>query len=253
VSAGEPFFHIGGDLLHLDNWLLIIPLAALLSAALVARLRRRGVTQSSAATELVLSRPSVRLVFATLVLVLIQTGHMAEHLAQVTQKFTLALKPAHGLVGAADLEWVHVFYNSAVLIAMAVLFVGAGFHRRGSWPWTRPVLVYVFGATLALQSYHMVEHVVKIRQHIETGIQGTPGILGPFFDIALLHYYLNVIVYLPIVLVFLGYGMHHDVSAWLFRKNQEWPTGPRQPYVRMPVNAPRSAQTVSMVPDSRSD
>jgi hypothetical protein len=159
--------------------------------------------------------PTPRFVFTLFALVLIQTAHLAEHFAQVTQKFTFAIKPAHGLIGTIDLEWVHVIYNSAVVGAMLALFVAAGFHRRRSWPWRRPELASVFVAGVLLQTYHMVEHGVKIAQHLETGIQGTPGILGPFFDLALLHYYLNILVYLPILAVFVGYAIPSKLTAML--------------------------------------
>ena len=36
----------------------------------------------------------------------------------------------------------------------------------------------VDGAALAVQSYHVLEHTVKIIQHVSTGIDPAPGILG---------------------------------------------------------------------------
>jgi len=146
---------------------------------------------------------------------LIQSFHMLEHFVQVAQKFALSIRPAHGLIGALDLEWVHVAYNTAVIIPMVAIFLYAGFHRRGSWPWKKPWIAYLFTAGVLVQGYHINEHLVKIVQHIQTGIQGTPGILGPFFDLALLHYYLNVFQYLPIMFVFFGYGFHRWVWAYL--------------------------------------
>ena len=98
---------------------------------------------------------------------------------------------------------------------MVALFLYAGFHRRGSWPWTKPWLASLFTAGVFIQGYHIIEHGFKIVQHIQTGIQGTPGILGPFFDLAILHYYLNVFQYIPITFVFFGYGFHRWVAAYL--------------------------------------
>ena len=57
---------------------------------------------------------------------------------------------------------------------------------------------------LLVQMWHMTEHSVKLAQFLNTGMQGTPGILGGYFDPVLLHFFYNLIVYLPLVLVFFG-------------------------------------------------
>ena len=57
---------------------------------------------------------------------------------------------------------------------------------------------------LLIQMWHMTEHSVKLTQFLRTGMQGTPGILGNYFDPVLLHFCYNLIVYLPLVVVFFG-------------------------------------------------
>ena len=56
--------------------------------------------------------------------VLIQALHMVEHVAQVIQKFVLHIVPAHGLIGALDLEQVHFAFNVLYLVTLAVVMVG---------------------------------------------------------------------------------------------------------------------------------
>jgi len=208
--------HIGGSIWHVDNLYLILPLILLAFVLFFPLVRRRPNTTSPPMTR---RNITTRLALGVFAMFLIQSFHMLEHFAQVLQKFTLAIRPAHGLIGALDLEWVHVAYNTAVIIPMVALFLYAGFYRKGTWPWSKPWLVYVFTAGVFIQSYHIAEHSMKIIQHIQTGIQGTPGILGPFFDLALLHYYLNIFQYLPITFVFFGYGFHRWVAAYVRGRN----------------------------------
>lgn len=123
----------------------------------------------------------------------IQGFHMLEHVAQVIQRYGLGHSPAHahGLLGMLDLEWVHVFYNGALLLALYWLFLIGKRHLRALG-----IVTYaLFVTALWLQSYHMVEHLVKITQHLATGVQGTPGILGPFFVNPLwFHFWINLVV-----------------------------------------------------------
>jgi len=198
--------HIGGSLFHVDNLYLIIPVILVVIVLLFPMIRKRAF--GTKATPLTRRGITTRLALGVFAMFMIQSFHMLEHFAQVAQKFAFAIRPAHGLIGTLDLEWVHVFYNTAVIIPMVALFLYGGFYRRGGWPWAKPWLAYLFTAGVFLQGYHIIEHGFKIVQHIQTGIQGTPGILGPFFDLALLHYYLNVFQYIPITFVFFGYGFH---------------------------------------------
>ncbi|MEE9282461.1 MAG: hypothetical protein V3U49_00100 [Nitrososphaerales archaeon] len=225
--------HIGGPIWHIDNLYLVIPMALFAIVLVYPMLRRRGTI--AAAPALTKRAITTRLALGVFGMFLIQSFHMLEHFAQVVQKFALDIRPAHGLIGTLDLEWVHVLYNTAVIIPMVALFLTAGFHRRGSWPWKKPVIAGLFTAAVLVQGYHINEHLVKIIQHIQTGIQGTPGILGPFFDLALLHYYLNIFQYLPIMFVFFGYGFHHWV--WAYLRGREFSTS-LDPFIHIRIQNP---------------
>ena len=54
---------------------------------------------------------------------------------------------------------------------------------------------------LLFQSWHL-EHAVKLDQHFVDGCISCPGILGNYFDVILLHFTYNVIVYVPLLVVF---------------------------------------------------
>lgn len=146
--------------------------------------------------------------------VAIQAFHMVEHVAQVIQKFVFHSTSAHGLIGQLDLEQVHFAFNLFYLITLMVVMVGwlyygsqiCGKHR---------VLAAMLIGTVAVQSYHMVEHSVKLAQFISTGIQGTPGIAGMHFDGVIFHALMNTAVFLPVVVVFFCAGLHQKLFRGL--------------------------------------
>ena len=138
---------------------------------------------------------------------LIQALHMVEHVAQVTQKFLLHMTPAHGLIGALDLEQVHFAFNVLYLATLAAVMVGWFYYGSQLCSRQRTMAAILIG-TVALQSYHMVEHSVKLAQFISTGMQGTPGIAGMHFDGVIFHALMNTAVFVPVVVVFVCAGLH---------------------------------------------
>lgn len=142
-----------------------------------------------------------RLFVGTLI---VQGFHVLEHVLQVTQ-VSLGITPAHGLIGALELEWVHFLYNGAYVILLVVLCVGIGLKRiLPSRIPHRRTLFTLLALTTLWQGYHMVEHIVKLKQHLATGLQGTPGLLGTHLNLVWLHFFLNLAVYLPLLLVLYG-------------------------------------------------
>ncbi len=140
----------------------------------------------------------------------LQTGHMLEHVVQVIQKFVLGSSRAHGLIGRLDIEWVHFGFNTAYFVLLLPLVWGWLAYRREigllGRRWTGLTVVCL--GTLLIQSYHQVEHSVKLAQFLHTNMQGTLGILGSHFDLILLHFTINALVYLPLVILFFGAGFH---------------------------------------------
>ncbi len=119
---------------------------------------------------------------------MIQSAHMAEHVAQVTQKFILGWSKAPGLLGAIfDLEWVHFLYNSSLQVAILTILI---FWRRN----IREPLPFAVTAAAIFQGYHTVEHIVKMYQYYALGITiGPKGILGYFIPLIWLHFFFNLI------------------------------------------------------------
>src|SRR5205085_5049059 len=79
--------------------------------------------------------------------------------------------------------------------------------RRGMAAW------WLLVVAMLLQSYHVLEHVFKIVQFIDTGRNGTPGILGNAFDLVWLHFTFNTITLLPLIAAFFLGGFHRNIGA----------------------------------------
>jgi hypothetical protein len=125
---------------------------------------------------------------------LIQTFHMGEHLLQVFRVHFDGVPSKGGIVGSVvETEWVHFGYNLAVLTGLGAV-VAARF--RG---WTPRGRVDIGDALLSVatlvQAYHVVEHSVKLTQHLVTGAKVNPGILGGPIDLVWLHFAINLSVY----------------------------------------------------------
>lgn len=125
----------------------------------------------------------------------IQGLHFVEHIAQVGQKFFLGFREAHGILGAAfDTEWVHFGYNLALLALLWGLLFAYRLHHGPTWTggmrWYRLALLFL----VTFQSYHMVEHGVKVAQHITGGCASCPGLLGATVNLVWLHFFINLVI-----------------------------------------------------------
>src|SRR5579859_1963746 len=135
------------------------------------------------------------------VLVVTQTGHFLEHVAQMIQIHVLGLAgaDARGIFGTLDIEWVHFLWNTWVLLVVLVLL---GRFRANRWLWV----------ALLLCGWHEVEHVAIFRVYLMTGVSGTPGILSQGGALAGglpvsrpdLHFFYNLIETIPLVVGFLA-------------------------------------------------
>jgi hypothetical protein len=100
-------------------------------------------------------------------LVMGQAAHLAEHCAQMVEIHILGLKgpQASGIIGQLNNEWVHLIWNSWVLVFCFVLFYWL---RKNPWLY----VLFVFGV------WHEIEHLYIISQYIKTGIPGNPGLIA---------------------------------------------------------------------------
>jgi hypothetical protein len=100
-------------------------------------------------------------------LLITQSGHFLEHVAQMVQIHVLGLSgaDARGIFGALDIESVHFVWNSWVLLALMVLVWR---FRQNGWLWL----------ALALSTWHELEHTYLFWTYLTTGMSGTPGLLA---------------------------------------------------------------------------
>lgn len=99
--------------------------------------------------------------------IVVQTGHMFEHVVQMVQMHVQDQPPAfaHGMIGRLDLEWVHFLMTLAIALVAVFLIT--------RWP-TNPVCWLL----MPLALWHLAEHSVILTAYLRTGITGTPGILA---------------------------------------------------------------------------
>jgi hypothetical protein len=100
-------------------------------------------------------------------LVVGQAAHLVEHCAQMVQIHLLGLKgpQASGIIGQLNNEWVHLIWNSWVLVFCFVLFYWL---RKNPWLY----VLFVFGI------WHEAEHLYIISKYLQTGIAGNPGLIA---------------------------------------------------------------------------
>src|SRR5216684_4705145 len=103
------------------------------------------------------------------VLLIAQSVHFTEHIAQMIQIHLLGLSgmQAHGIIGMLDLEWVHFIFDAGwVPICVYTLFFI--FRKSNPWLWV----------LLPIVTWHALEHIVIMRVYLTTGVVGSPGLLG---------------------------------------------------------------------------
>ncbi|MDP3771814.1 MAG: hypothetical protein Q8Q94_00350 [bacterium] len=139
---------------------------------------------------------------------IVQSVHMLEHIVQVYQ-YAIGVDPAHGLIGQFDLESVHFFYDFLFTLGFWLILQRLPEEAKDSSKFLYNLLV--FG--VVVQSYHMVEHIIKYYQYIQTGMQGTPGFLGNHINLILFHFTLNLIGTVILWVIYIGLKFHRTCSA----------------------------------------
>ncbi len=83
------------------------------------------------------------------VLVVTQTGHFLEHVAQMIQIHVLGLQgaDARGIFGTLDIEWVHLTWNTWVIVAVLVLLSHFGVN-----PWLRLTAIRLAGTRWSMRT-----------------------------------------------------------------------------------------------------
>ena len=152
--------------------------------------------------------------------VLLQGFHELEHVVQVLQRFVLHNPKGAGILGTwLDIEPVHIVYNGGFLLLIGLCFWAGGYLHRSR----TSIALWLMAFALLFEGYHFVEHTFKIAQFIDTGRNGTPGILGHFFNLVWLHFTYNTVAYAPLLFVFFADGHHRKAARavpGLFRQTR---------------------------------
>jgi len=146
------------------------------------------------------------------VLVVGQTGHFVEHVAQLIQIHVFGFQgaAARGIFGTLDIEWVHFVWNTWVQLVVLVLLIR---FRANRWLWL----------TRLQSGWHEVEHVAIFQVYLTTGLSGTPGLLSQGGAIAGglpvtrpdLHFMYNLIETIPLIVGFLAQVQRTEVKPLL--------------------------------------
>lgn len=154
----------------------------------------------------------------------VQTFHMAEHAIQVVQVYVLDSQHRSGLLGSVvDTEWVHFAYNVAVFGFLAAVWVLG--RPRGPAALPRSGASWALAALL-VQAYHLVEHTAKVVQHLASGADPAPGLLGGALGLVWFHFGINLAVYVAMAI---------PVVALLRRRPAPRPAEPLRPRVPAPA------------------
>jgi hypothetical protein len=125
---------------------------------------------------------------------------MAEHISQLVQKFVLDIQPANGILGRnLDFEPVHFVYNLGYLFLISFIWIGLMKIRIKEMRVIFSLITFV----LIFQSWHFVEHSVKLLQHYTEGCVSCQGILGRFTNVMILHFIYNLIAFVPLILSYI--------------------------------------------------
>jgi len=131
--------------------------------------------------------------------VVIQSGHMVEHVIQLLQVavFGVPDDKALGLLGYliqfnGTEEWLHLGYNATYLLSLYALIVPLWRITPGAL--TRWAFWFFITASVWLESWHMVEHGVIISHVIANGGCPCPGIGDAALGVSdtVLHFFYNL-------------------------------------------------------------
>lgn len=159
--------------------------------------------------------PSSALALAFLTVLVVLGFHEAEHIVELIQRFMLYSIVANGIFGQLfHPEALHLAYNLLIFWLLAVVYTLGGAYRphlwcRGKASW------WLLSFALVFQGYHLVEHLVKMWQYIDSGRVGTPGILGREVDLIWLHFFLATLTFALVAAAFRLGGFHRNLATAL--------------------------------------
>jgi hypothetical protein len=160
------------------------------------------------------------------IVVVVQGGHVIEHIVQTLQVFVFAVPEddALGLLGYVlqfngTEEWLHLAFNSVYLLSLYALILPLWRITPAVLPtWAFAVFV---AASVWVETWHMVEHGVIISNVIANGGCPCPGIGDAALGVSdtLLHLFYNGVAYAGVALALLFVLRDRgDISRWRGRR-----------------------------------
>ena len=138
--------------------------------------------------------------------VVVQGGHVVEHVIQLFQVFAFGVpeRDALGLLGYVlqfngTEEWLHLGYNTFYLLALYALILPLWRITPGVVPtWA---FWFFIGASVWVETWHMVEHGVIISNVIANRGCPCPGIGDAALGLSdtILHFFYNALAYAGVV------------------------------------------------------
>ena len=156
------------------------------------------------------SNPALTVAF--LGLLLLQSLHEVEHVVQVIQRYALRIPDGNGVLGTFfDVEPLHFAYNIAYFWMILVVHRTARTDQPDQW--RRGMTAGGCWSSRCCCRLPRPRHVFKIVQFLDTGRNGSPGILGNAFDLVWLHFTFNTITLLPLIAAFFLGGFHRNLGG----------------------------------------
>jgi len=187
------------------------------------------------------SRAGVALSLLGLSVLIVQGFHVIEHVVVVVQVEALEtpIAQSQGLLGAqVNFEWLHLAYNTTFL-ATLVLLLGYGLrHRTGALAGAGLATAALAGG-VAMQSYHVGEHILRIIQYLNTGCTPCVGLIGQVVLFIWPHLFFGVFAYTAFTIAYFGYGLHRELLPQPARRD---PTDSGGPTARAVEPGPRAVE-----------
>lgn len=149
-----------------------------------------------------------------------QFFHHIEHVAQIHQFSFLgkSAKESMGILWFFDIEWNHFVFNAGYfgLLLFAAASVWRWQKKMGLRAFVSPIVLVLLFATV-WEGWHLVEHTVKITQHVVVGCKPCKGIADRALGIKLpiLHYWYNFVALFLTEVAFFGLDVPQRTVSWL--------------------------------------
>lgn len=149
-----------------------------------------------------------------LVLVGYQTFHQIEHTIETVHLHVEHRAEANTLLGGLDFEWLHFGANALLLYGLFAVILGAGPAVRRRLRTERRFGWYAMVAALVVQSYHVLDHVVRLVEYVSSGGDVPEGTLTRVVDPIWFHFGINLTVLVGMYAAFVGLRVHRSLLPW---------------------------------------